>query len=44
MGGNPTRHVLIALALTAMVFIIAGDQWNKNISKIQPVTIKQRGT
>ena len=44
MDGNPTRHVLIALALTAIVFIVGGAGWQSNIAKIKPVTIKQRGT
>lgn len=34
---NPTRHVIIALALSALLFVIAGDKWNANIRTIQPV-------
>lgn len=36
-GGNPTRDVIVALALTALVLIIAGDKWNSNVSLFQPV-------
>lgn len=34
---NGTRHVVIALTLTAVLFIIAGDQWSARIGAIQPV-------
>jgi hypothetical protein len=34
---NPTKHVVIALGLTAILFIIAGDSWNERIAKVQPV-------
>lgn len=37
MNDNPTRHVIVALALTAAIFVIAGDDWNAKIAKIVPV-------
>lgn len=36
---NPTKHVLIALMLTAGLFIVAGDRWNENIGRIRPVKV-----
>lgn len=36
-GSNPVKHVLIALSLSALLFLIAGDQWSKNIKTIKPV-------
>jgi hypothetical protein len=41
---NPTRHVLIALSLTAVIFVLADKAWTGNIAKIKPVSFKQRGT
>jgi hypothetical protein len=40
---NPTRHVLIALTLTAILFVIAGDSWNARIAKLQPVRPAPKG-
>lgn len=40
---NPTRHVVIALSLTAVLFIIAGDQWNARIAAFGPVSPAPRG-
>jgi hypothetical protein len=34
---NPVRHVLIALTLSIVTFVIAGDNWNKNIRYFKPV-------
>lgn len=34
---NPTRHVIIALALSALFFVVAGDKWSANIKNIKPV-------
>lgn len=36
---NPTKHVLIALMLTALLFIIAGDHWADGIGAVKPVRI-----
>ena len=36
---NPTKHVLIALMLTAVLFIVAGDRWDEGIAAIKPVGI-----
>lgn len=41
---NPTRHVVIALALTAVLFIVAGDKWNARVARFQPVSPAPRGT
>lgn len=40
---NPTRHVVIALALTAVLFIIAGDKWSARVAAFQPVSPAPRG-
>lgn len=42
-GANPVRHVIIALALSAIVFVIAGDSWSRNIGKLRPVRPVQKG-
>jgi hypothetical protein len=42
MNGNPIRHVIIALSLSAILFVIAGDRWSANIGKLQPVTVAKR--
>jgi len=42
-GSNPVRHVIIALALAGLLFIIAGDSWSRNIGRLQPVRPVQRG-
>lgn len=34
---NATRHVVIALALTAVLFVIAGDRWSERVALIKPV-------
>ena len=38
MRDNPVKHVVIAMILTAVLFIIAGDRWNERIGQFQPVT------
>lgn len=43
MESNGVRHVIIALSLSALLFIIAGDSWSRNIGKLQPVRAVQRG-
>jgi hypothetical protein len=40
---SPTRHVLIALSLTALLFVIAGDSWGDRIGAIKPVRVADRG-
>lgn len=40
---NPTRHVIIALSLTAVLFVIAGDRWNERIGRLQSVSPAPRG-
>ncbi len=42
-GTNPVRHVLIALSLTAVLFIIAGDSWSANVGRLQPVRAVRKG-
>lgn len=42
-GSNPVRHVIIALSLSAVLFIIAGDQWSRNVGMIRPVRLVQKG-
>lgn len=42
-GSNPVRHVIIALALSGVLFLIAGDRWSKNIGQLQPVRPVQKG-
>jgi hypothetical protein len=37
MSDNPTKHVVIALMLTAAILIIAGDKWNARIAQIHAV-------
>lgn len=34
---NPVRHVLIALSLSIATFIVAGDNWNRNLKYFKPV-------
>lgn len=41
---NPTKHVLIALMLTAALFIIAGDRWDEGIGSIKPVRVAPKGS
>jgi len=40
---NPTRHVLIALMVTAIVLVIAGDKWQPNVAKLGAVRPVQKG-
>lgn len=42
-GANPTRHVIIALALSAILFVIAGDKWSSRISYFQSVRPVRKG-
>jgi hypothetical protein len=36
-AGNPTKHVLVALALSALLFVLAGDKLHlKTIVPVQP--------
>ena len=44
MNGNATRHVVTAMALTFLLFLIAGDQWNARISRFGPVTAAPKAT
>lgn len=34
---NPTRHVVIALTLSALILFIAGNRWQPAISKVGPI-------
>lgn len=34
---NPVRHIVIAMTLTAVLFVLAGDQWNARVSYFKPV-------
>jgi len=34
---NGTRHVVFALAMTALILFAAGDEWNRNVKRFQPV-------
>lgn len=36
---SPTRHVLIALTITALLFVVAGDQWSAGIARFKPVKV-----
>ena len=40
---NPVRHVILALALAGVLFIIAGDQWSRNIASLRPVRPVAKG-
>lgn len=40
---NATRHVVLALALTAVLFVIAGDRWNARVRYFQPVRPAPKG-
>lgn len=42
-GSNPTRHVLIALALTAAIFIMAGETASAKLRAIVPVRSVRKG-
>lgn len=42
-SANPVRHVIIALSLSALLFVIAGDSWSRNIGKLQPVRAVRKG-
>ena len=35
---TPTQHVLLALSLTAVLFIIASDGWGASVAKVQPIS------
>jgi len=37
MDSNPVRHVVIALLLSLVTFVVAGDNWNASINRFQPV-------
>ena len=39
---NPVRHVVVALGLTAILFVLAGDSWNERVAKVQPVRVADR--
>jgi hypothetical protein len=43
MNGNPRRHVIVALALSAILFLVAGDRWNERISAFGPVRPVRKG-
>lgn len=34
---NPVRHVVIAMSLTAVLFLIAGDRWNERVKMFRSV-------
>ena len=34
---NGPRHVIIAMSITAILFLIAGDSWNERIGRYKPV-------
>lgn len=40
---NPTKHVLIAMMLTALLFIVAGDRWNDGVKALKPITVAPKG-
>lgn len=42
-GSNAVRHVIVALSLSAILFVIAGDAWNRNIRAFQPVRVVRKG-
>jgi hypothetical protein len=39
---NPTKHVLIAMMLTATLFIIAGKHWG-DVASVRPVRVAPKG-
>jgi hypothetical protein len=41
---NGPRHVVIALGLTLILFVIAGDQWSARIGAFRPVGIAPKAT
>jgi len=36
---NATRHIVIAMSLTLLLFLIAGDSWADRIGAVRPVRI-----
>lgn len=42
-SSNAVRHVVIALSLSAFLFVIAGDAWNRNIKNVKPVRVVKKG-
>jgi hypothetical protein len=42
-GSNPTRHVIVALALSVLIYIVADDRWNTRLRKITPVRAVAKG-
>lgn len=42
-GTNPTRHVLVALMVTAIVLIIAGDKWSPVVGSLGAVRPIRKG-
>lgn len=43
-SSNPTKHVVIALMLTAAILIIAGDRWNERIGAFHAVKPASKGS
>jgi hypothetical protein len=43
MESNAIRHAIIALSFSALLFVIAGDSWSRNIGKLQPVRAVRKG-
>lgn len=39
MNDNPTRHVLVALSLSALVMLVAGSRWTSGIAALHPVRV-----
>lgn len=39
---NPSRHVIIAMTLTALIIFAAGDGWSSRIKRYGPVKAAEK--